>query len=252
MVRADSVAAVVLAAGKGTRMGSDRAKVLHALHGRPLVSYPIEAARAAGASAVVVVVGHQKQEVIACVREAFPASGDTIAFAEQAEQLGTGHAVACALPLLPSSGVGPVLILSGDVPGIRAASLATLLQRARDSAAGVAAATFFPDDPTGYGRMLRDDRGALRCIREHRDATEPERAVRECNAGIYAVMADVLRAELPQLGRANAQGEVYLTDLIALGAARGAVATVALSVREAAGINTVEQLAAMEAEPPPR
>ena len=241
-----SAAAVILAAGKGTRMGSDRAKVLHELSGRPLVAYPIERALAVGVEQIVVVVGHQREAVVSAVREAFPARAKSIGFAVQADQRGTGHAVACALPSLRAVS-GPVLILSGDVPLVTEASLRRLIDACRESGSGLVASSFRPDDPTGYGRMVRGDDGGLEAIVEHADATETQRAIGECNAGMYCVRAEHLREDLPRIGSDNAQGEVYLTDLIALGRARGMVACVELPAIEAAGVNTPEQLAALEA-----
>lgn len=240
-----SAAAVVLAAGKGTRMGSDRAKVLHELGGRPLLAYPIERALAVGVEQIVVVVGHQREAVVTAVREAFPARAKSIGFAVQGQQRGTGHAVSCALPSLRAVS-GPVLILSGDVPMVTEESLWQLIEACHASSAGLVASSFRPEDPTGYGRMVRGEDGGLEAIVEHADADEAQRAIGECNAGMYCVMADHLREDLPRIGSDNAQGEVYLTDLIALGCARGRVACIELPPIEAAGVNTPEQLTALE------
>ncbi|MCA9662507.1 MAG: NTP transferase domain-containing protein, partial [Myxococcales bacterium] len=157
--------AVILAAGKGTRMGSDLAKVLHRVAGAPMVHYPIQAARDAGVEDVVVVVGHQAAAVEEAVRDAFPRAR----FAEQREQRGTGHAVLCALPEL-SGESGPVLILSGDVPLLRASTLRRLIDAAAASSAGLALATFEPAEVVGYGRILREG-GRPVGIREERDAS---------------------------------------------------------------------------------
>lgn len=242
--------AVILAAGKGTRMASDLPKVLHRMAGEPLVVYPIRAAREVGASTVVVVVGYEAALVREEVSERFPATeGEEphwLRFATQAEQLGTGHAVMCALPEL-SGAAGTALILSGDVPLLRAQTLRTLVQRCEASAAGLALTTFRPPDPTGYGRILRDGSGRVLAIREHRDASDAERAVGECNAGTYAVRLEHLHADLPRLQRSNAQGEIYLTDLVELATARGEVAALEIDPIEAAGVNTPEQLAELEA-----
>lgn len=244
-----SPVAIILAAGKGTRMASDLPKVLHLMAGEPLVIHPIRAAREAGAAAVVVVVGYQGDQVRDEVcRHVSPAGEPTpwLRFATQAEQLGTGHAVMCALPEL--TGVeGTALILSGDVPLLRARTLRALLERGETSSSGLALTTFRPADPTGYGRILRDAAGQVRAIREHRDATESERAVNECNAGTYAVRLEHLRADLPRLRRGNAQGEIYLTDLVELATARGEVAALEIDALEAAGVNTPQQLAELEA-----
>lgn len=241
--------AMILAAGMGTRMSSDLPKVLHPLAGEPLVVYPIRAARAVGASAVVVVVGYQGARVRQEVSERFPdglGSEGWLRFATQAEQLGTGHAVMCALPELPLDDA-IALILSGDVPLVRGQTLRTLLERCADASSGLALTTFRPSDPSGYGRILRDPDGRVRAIREHRDATDAERAVGECNAGTYAARLSHLRADLPRIRRANAQGEIYLTDLVELALARGEVAALEIHPLEAAGINTPQQLSELEA-----
>lgn len=240
--------AIVLAAGKGTRMRSELAKVLHPFAGEPLVLHPLRAARRFGVDRSIVVVGHQGAQVQALVRAQLPASaGWSIDFAVQAEQNGTGHAVLCALPQLGASFDGQVLILSGDVPLLRAQTLEALALACTRSSAGISLASFRAVDPSGYGRIVRD--GDQRCvgIREHKDASESEREIDECNAGVYCVRAEHLRRELPQLGADNAAGEIYLTDLIALRARAGEVAVVEVEADEVAGVNTPEQLAELEA-----
>ncbi len=235
-----SLVAVVLAAGKGTRMGSDLPKVLHPLLGEPLVVHAIRAARAAGAARVVVVVGHGA----ALVRGALaPFPG--LEFALQAEQKGTGHAVQQALPALADH-AGDVLILSGDVPRLRAATLERLAGACAGSPGRLALATFVPADARGYGRIVRDAAGRVAAIVEERDASAEQRAIRECNAGVYCAGVALLRNELPTLGAANAQGEIYLTDLVARAAGQG-VAALEVPEAEVAGVNTPEQLAALEA-----
>lgn len=238
-VTAVSPIAVVLAAGKGTRMRSDLPKVLHPLAGEPLAVHVLRSARAAGVARLVVVVGHGAEQVEAALGPVFT----DLRFVVQAEQLGTGHAVQCALPAIADHD-GPVLILSGDVPLLRPATLASLVEACAASGAGLALATFTPEDPHGYGRIVRDDRGRIHAIVEERDADAAIRALRECNAGVYCARAELLRSELPGLGRANAQGEIYLTDLVARAADRG-VLTVEVPADEVAGVNTPEQLAAL-------
>lgn len=237
--------AIILAAGKGTRMASDLPKVLHPMAGEPLVVYPIRAARQAGACRVVLVVGYEGDHVRRVVTERFGGQG-WLGFATQAEQLGTGHAVACALPELADDD-GVALVLSGDVPLVRAATLRALVEAAGACSSGLALTSFRPPDPTGYGRILRDAEGRVQGIREHRDASEAERAIDECNAGTYAIALSLLRAELPHLRPGNAQGELYLTDLVALAAGRGEVAALLIDPLEAAGVNTPQQLRALEA-----
>jgi bifunctional UDP-N-acetylglucosamine pyrophosphorylase/glucosamine-1-phosphate N-acetyltransferase len=241
------IVAIVLAAGRGTRMGSDRAKVLHELGGAPLVTYPIQAARTAGADPVVVVVGHQAPQVRAAVVAHF--GEQSVRFALQPDPHGTGHAVSCALPSLDED-ADLAFILSGDVPLLRAATLSELASACRATPAALAVATFVPPDPTGYGRIVRDAAGRVVSIVEERDASAAQRTIVECNAGTYAVSVAALREDLPRVGQANAQGEVYLTDLVALAAERGAVGTVQIEPYEAAGVNTPEQLAQLEGRLP--
>jgi bifunctional UDP-N-acetylglucosamine pyrophosphorylase/glucosamine-1-phosphate N-acetyltransferase len=242
--------AILLAAGKGTRMRSDLAKVLHPFAGEPLVVHPLRAARAFGVTRSILVVGHQADAVREQVLQRLPAGeGWAIDFAIQAEQRGTGHAVASALPLLEPSFTGAVLILSGDVPLLTSATLAELARACAASSAGISLASFRPESATGYGRIVRDtgtDTGRVVAIREHKDASPAERAIAECNAGVYCVLADHLRRELPLLGSHNAAGEIYLTDLIAARAQAGEVAVVEVDSDEVAGVNTPEQLADLE------
>jgi bifunctional UDP-N-acetylglucosamine pyrophosphorylase/glucosamine-1-phosphate N-acetyltransferase len=222
-------------------MRSDLPKVLHLLADEPLAAHVIRSAREAGTSGEVIVVGHGAAEVEEELRPRFAG----LRFALQAEQLGTGHAVQCALPALGEHD-GPVLILSGDVPLLRPTTLSRLLDECAASGAGLALATFVPANPHGYGRIVRDDLGRIHAIVEERDADERTRAIRECNAGVYCADARLLRRELPTLGRANASGEIYLTDLVARAAGRG-VRTLEVPADEVAGVNTPEQLAAVEA-----
>jgi bifunctional UDP-N-acetylglucosamine pyrophosphorylase/glucosamine-1-phosphate N-acetyltransferase len=238
------LAVVVLAAGLGTRMRSARAKVLHELGGRPLLHYPLAAAAALRPARTVVVVGHQAAEV---ERAAEASRAPGLVTVLQEEQRGTGHAVACAIPALDGFD-GDVLILYGDVPFIRSATLASLLAAHRTAAADLSLLTVCFADPTGYGRIIRDAGGRVTGIVEQRDASEAERAIQEINPGFYCVRRSVLAELLPRLRADNAQGEYYLTDLVGL-AARS-VRRVA-SVRceqpdEVAGINTRAELAAME------
>lgn len=237
--------AVVLAAGKGTRMRSDQAKVLHRFAGQPLILTPLRTVLSFGVERVVVVVGHQAESVRATIDAGLPDARGSIAFALQAEQSGTGHAVLCAVPALGEF-EGPVLILSGDVPLLRSETLARLVAGCAESSAGMALASFVPPDPTGYGRILRDAAGRALAIREHKDASPDELGIRECNAGVYCIAAEHLRSELPTLGRNNAAGEIYLTDLLALRARSGEVVVIEVDPDEVAGVNTPEQLDALE------
>ena len=232
-----SVAAVILAAGQGTRMKSGLPKVLHAVAGQPLLAHVLGAARTLGADPVVTVVGHGAE----LVKKTFAGSG--VAFALQAEQLGTGHALRCAVPAL--EGVcGELLLLCGDVPLLRAATLTALLTHHREQGATVTVLTAHLADPQGYGRIIRGDGGVERIV-EEKDATPGERAVNEINTGIYVFAAPRVFTLLAGLTNNNAQGEYYLTDVIAAARAAGekVAALATADAEEAMGINDRVQLA---------
>ncbi len=236
------VAAIVLAAGKGTRMRSARAKVLHELLGRPLVAYPVGLARELGAAPVVAVLGHQRAAVEAALASRFGA--DAVAVVEQAEQRGTGHAVRLAMPALRGF-EGIVLILYGDVPLLRRETLQQLVGEAQRYQC-LALVTATPADATGYGRVVRDNRGNVTGVVEQKDATPDELEIDEVNAGIYAAPAAFLRAATADLVAKNAQGEYYLTDIIAAAARSIGVTAVDADARDVAGINDREQLGEAE------
>ena len=228
---------VVLTAGKGVRMRSALPKVLHPLAGRPLLAHVLDTARALKAQRIVVVHGHGAE----AVRAAFPDAG--IAWALQPEQLGTGHAVQQAMPHLEAG--GDVLVLYGDVPLVREATLRRLLEAARE---GLAVLTVELDDPAGYGRVLRDQAGRVARIVEHKDASPSERAVREVNAGFYALSAPRLAGWLKKITNRNAQKEYYLTDIVALAVAEDVpvIGVRAEDEWEVAGVNSRRELAALE------
>ncbi|PAU77339.1 bifunctional UDP-N-acetylglucosamine diphosphorylase/glucosamine-1-phosphate N-acetyltransferase GlmU [Halomonas salipaludis] len=228
---------VILAAGQGTRMRSTRPKVLHTLAGKPMVRHVIDTAATLGAEKLHVVIGHGGDQL----RQAL---GDCpVSFAVQAEQKGTGHAVAQALDAL---GPDKVLVLYGDVPLIRRETLAALLDSVSEQQMALLTVTL--DDPSGYGRILRNAAGQAVAIVEHKDASESERAVQECNTGIMAMTSAQLRRWLPQLSADNAQGEYYLTDVLALAAAEGvSIATAQpASPMEVEGVNNRAQMARLE------
>jgi len=233
------IAALILAAGKGTRMKSDLIKVLHEVAGRPMVRWPLAAAREAGAEELVVVVGHQAEQV----RERL--SDETgLRIALQEEQLGTGHAVACGLPALPGNSA-TVLILCGDTPLLTGATLQRLTATHRAAGAAVTVLTARLADPLGYGRIVRDNAGRVQRIVEQKDATPEEAAISEVNSGIYCMELDFLRAHIGSLGSDNAQHEYYLTDLVAIAVAEqcGCAAVVADDAQEIMGVNDRLQLA---------
>lgn len=229
---------VILAAGMGKRMYSDLPKVLHPVAGRPMLAHVLDTARALSPSRLVVVVGHGA----ARVREAVAA--DDVAFAEQAQQLGTGHAVMQALPLLDDN--QPTLVLYGDVPLTSAATLQALVAEAGAQRFGVL--TVEMPDPTGYGRIVRDAAGSIVRIVEQKDATEAEKAIREINTGIIVCPTGHLRKWLSTLRNDNAQGEYYLTDTVERAVADGVetVSAQPAAVWETLGVNSKLQLAEVE------
>jgi len=232
------LAAIVLCAGKGTRMRSGKAKVLHELCGRPLGFYPLRGAVEAGASPVAVVVGHQADAVQQGLAAASP--GAPLRFAVQTEQLGTAHAVLAAKEALRGH-AGPVLILSGDTPLLTAETLARVVA-GRPAGAPLAFATMRLAEPAGYGRVVWDGAGRAARVVEEKDASPEERALDEVNAGLYCVEAGFLWEALARVGSSNAQREFYLTDLVAMAARAGGAAAVPVPAIEAAGVNDREDL----------
>ena len=228
---------VILAAGQGKRMHSDLPKVLHQLAGMPLLAHVITAARALKPTRIVVVYGHGGERV----REAFAADAD-VAWVRQEPQLGTGHAVMQAVPLLDDT--APTLVLYGDVPLIRPVTLQRLIGAAGE---GVGLLTVELDDPDGYGRILRS-RGKVTRIVEHKDATDKQLEIREINTGIMVLPTARLKAWLTALKNNNAQKEYYLTDVIAAAVkSRVAVGTANSDIDwETTGVNSKAQLAELE------
>ncbi len=235
--RSTPTAAIVLAAGKGTRMKTQRAKVLHEVCGRPLAYYPVKRALELGADPVVVVVGHQADQVEAALRAHLP--GAPLRFAVQREQLGTAHAVLTARTELRGF-EGQVLILSGDTPLLAVETLRTVVDRRGPAA--LAFATMTLENPTGYGRVVHAAGGGPALVVEEKDATPDERRITEVNAGLYCADATFLWQTLARVDSRNAQREFYLTDLVALAAdGPGAVAARVSSI-EATGVNDQEEL----------
>ena len=227
---------VILAAGKGTRMYSKMPKVLHRIGGLPMVERVIDTAASLNPQNICVVIGHGKEQVLDTVKR-------DVVWVEQTEQLGTGHAVKTALPHL--SAEGRTLVLYGDVPLIDAATLETLLEAAGNE---VGLLTDVPNDPTGLGRIIRDSNGNVTAIVEEKDADAAQKAVKEINTGILVLPNAKLEAWLNSLSSNNAQGEYYLTDLIAKAVADG-IKVHPVQVRAshlAAGVNNKLQLAELE------
>ncbi len=228
---------VILAAGKGTRMRSGLPKVLHPLAGRPLVSHVIGAAQEIEASRICVVYGFGGDAVPAAL------AADKLTFVLQAEQLGTGHAVQQALPHLHKNGV--TLVLFGDVPLIRADTLKPLVAAAQSGKLGLL--TVVLHDATGYGRIVREHGRVVKIV-EHKDATDAEREIREVNTGVLAVPTAKLAEWLGRLRNHNAQGEYYLTDIVAMAVADGVdvLASHPADAWEVLGVNSKAQLAELE------
>lgn len=234
------IAAVILAAGKGTRMKSELVKVMHPLGGEPMVAWPVQAARAAGAVRSVLVIGHQSDKV----RDYFAGAAD-ISFAVQEEQLGTGHAVACASRALQGFS-GQVLILCGDVPLIKAETLQAMLAYHESRESVLTVLTTHLENPYGYGRVVKREAGRVLRIVEEKDASDEERGITEVNAGIYCVDAAFLFDAVTAIANDNAQGEYYLTDIVKAAADRGliCVSFMAREPVEVMGVNDRVQLAA--------
>ncbi|GAB7190194.1 bifunctional UDP-N-acetylglucosamine diphosphorylase/glucosamine-1-phosphate N-acetyltransferase GlmU [Kineococcus sp. NUM-3379] len=243
---AGPAAVLVLAAGEGTRMRSALPKVLHPLGGRALVDHALAAAEGTAPGHLVLVVRHEAERVAAHATATRP----QLRTALQDDVPGTGRAVACALAELPQDLAGTVLVTYGDVPLLSSATLLDLVSGHEAGGNAVTVLTAELADPTGYGRVLRAADGTVTGIVEQKDATPEQRAVREVNSGVYAFDAAALRSALPRLGRDNAAGEVYLTDVLALVRADGGrVAALPVpDVVEIQGVNDRAQLAELAAE----
>lgn len=242
---AEPLSCIVLAAGKGTRMNSDLPKVAHPAAGRPLVRWVVDACRQAGAEPAILVVGHRAE----VVRAIFAQEGRGTREAIQSQQLGTGHAVLEAERELLATGARDCLVLYGDGPLIRAQTLRTLVDRHRASDASATLATAILDEPTGYGRILRDQGGRFLCIREQKDASPAEREIREINPGYYCFRVDHLLDALHRVGTGNASGEIYLTDVFEILRRDGRHIEVVAAVppEDVLSVNTPEQLRQVEA-----
>ena len=236
-----NLAVIVLAAGQGTRMKSSRPKVLHSIAGRSLIGHVLATARELEPSVVIAVVRHERDAVVASISELIPG----VVFVDQDDIPGTGRAVEVALTALPAGFEGDVIVVSGDVPLLDAATLAALITEHRAASAAATLLSAVLDDATGYGRIIRDAEGALDRIVEQKDATLAERAVTEINSGTYVFSVDALRVQLPLVGTQNLAGEKYLTDVIGLLRASGSAVS-AVPVSDGwmvSGVNDRVQLA---------
>lgn len=231
------ISTIVLAAGKGTRMRSDQAKVLHRLCGKPLLAYSLRLAKTIRSQKIVVVVGHQAE----MVRKAFPAPD--LIFVEQRPQLGTGHAVLHAREQFTDY-MGMILILCGDVPCLKADTVESLIDHHCRQRAVVTVMTTMLDDPGSYGRVMTGPTGDVLKIVEARDANDQERDVREINTGIYCADSRFLFEAVEQIKNDNSQREYYLTDIIEIACKMGlrVCSFVAADSVEVMGVNTLEDL----------
>jgi bifunctional UDP-N-acetylglucosamine pyrophosphorylase/glucosamine-1-phosphate N-acetyltransferase len=238
-----SLTAIILAAGKSTRMKSRKPKPLHEVCGKPMLGWILDACFAADVSRALVVVGYGKEEII----ERF-AKDRRVHFVEQAEQLGTGHAVKMCEPQLKGHS-GDVLILAGDVPLIRADILRTLLQAHHDDRAAASMATAILDDPTGYGRVIRDAKGEFVEIVEQIDCNDQQREIREVFPSYYCVRTEELLFALSKLKNDNKKGEYYLTDIYGIlkKAGKKVIAVQAVTAEDVIAPNTRQQLAEADA-----
>jgi bifunctional UDP-N-acetylglucosamine pyrophosphorylase/glucosamine-1-phosphate N-acetyltransferase len=236
--------AIVLAAGKGTRMKSELPKVLVPVAGRPMVGYVIDALQAAGVRRLVVVVGY-RAELVRQELGGIPG----VEFAEQTEQLGTGHAVMMCRDALARH-AGPVVVVAGDSPMLQAESVATLLAEFAHREPACLLGTVERENPTGYGRIVRDAAGRFASIVEDKDASPEQRAIREINVSTYVFNAADLLTALDGLRADNSQREYYITDCprLLLEAGKKVEALAILKPCEALSINSVDELAAVEAE----
>ncbi|MHC5003739.1 MAG: NTP transferase domain-containing protein [Planctomycetota bacterium] len=236
--------AIILAAGKGTRMNSDLPKVVHAVAGRPMLWWVVKAVRAAGAERIVIIVGHGAETV----REIFAGDDDDIEFVVQEEQLGTGHATLCAERTLHDF-AGDVLVLAGDGPLIRASTITRMRERHLDTRADATLATARVEDATGYGRVVRDDAGRFAAIVEHKNATPEQRAIREIYPSYACFDRAMLMESLRALEPDAVSGEYYLTEIPGRLARSGHRVEIvdAVPPEDVLSINTLEQLAQVEA-----
>ncbi|HYA15646.1 MAG TPA: NTP transferase domain-containing protein [Syntrophales bacterium] len=231
------VGAIILAAGKGKRMKSGLAKVMHPLCGKPMLAYSVDVARAVGVRKIAVVIGHQAD----IIRDTFRDQG--LIFVEQHEQLGTGHAVLQAKNAFLKYD-GTILILCGDVPLLLPSTVKSLIESHFSGKATLTVLTTLLDDPSGYGRVIKGAEGEVLRIVEEKDASPDEKKIREINTGIYCVECDFLFRAVEEIGNENVQKEYYLTDIVGIASNNGfkTRSLIAADSVEVMGVNTLDDL----------
>ncbi len=238
----NNIAVIILAAGLGKRMKSSDAKVLHLINKTPMIRYVVEQAMQIAKQNVILVIGHQAEKVKKCVAEKY-----NVIYALQEEQLGTGHAVSCALPYVPAS-AKEIVILCGDVPLLTQNTLRKLINVHLNDACDLTVLGVEAPDPKGYGRLLFDESNKLNAIVEEADATKAQKKIKTINAGIYCIKKEFLVNSVGKIKSENAQKEFYLTDMIGIAYAenRKAKVVIAGDYKEVIGINTLDELKVVE------
>jgi len=238
-----NICIIILAAGKGKRMNSSKAKVLHHICGKPMILFVIDAAKKV-TSQTIVVIGHQAQEVKKTIEKKYV----DVSFALQEEQRGTGHALQCALPMI-SSDIESVVVLCGDVPMISPDKINDLIYVHRKEGNDVTVMAVEQDDPYGYGRIVLDQNGFIEKIIEEADANDEQRKINMVNSGIYCISCSIIDEVLNEISDSNNQNEFYLTDIVPIGIKKDYRVGVMLNqdASDVLGINTIEQLQKIEA-----
>lgn len=239
----DKTTVIILAAGLGKRMKSGKAKVLHEILGKPMILYVTQVANQVADDNVVVVVGHQAERVRAEVDKHFK-----VKYAFQEQQLGTGHAVQCALPFVPRH-TKNIVILCGDVPLLKASTIETMINDHKTNERDITVLAVTVSDPSGYGRMIVDQNGDLSAIVEEADANKEQKKINLINSGIFCVQMDCLKTLLLKIKKDNAQNEMYLTDIVKIGCNENkkVSVTVGADANEVIGVNSLAELARAEA-----
>lgn len=239
----NKVAVIILAAGLGTRMKSNKAKVLHEIQGKPMILYVVEAAKKVAGDDIIVVIGNQARQVRGVIAETAQ-----LLYAYQENQLGTAHAVLCALPYIPEH-CEHVIILCGDVPLIQPETINRLFEDHLKTGRDVSLMAVELENPSGYGRVLLDGKGQINAIIEEADATVIQKKIKLINSGIYCIKKSFLSEALPKIRPNNAQGELYLTDIMAIGyqEKKKMGVRVETNFQQILGINTCQDLARVDA-----